>query len=242
MKRILSIAILVLFVSTLAAQAPAKYWVHFKDKANSAYSIERPEEFLSPRALAKRARFNIAIDQSDLPVNQNYIDQLLKIDTNMVLLTKSKWLNGVTVYSTTENIEKEIEKLPFVSYCECTAILKEEEKFDYPKFEYTPSKKTKEVVKYAKDGTLPYGYATLQVSANRAHWLHKLGAHGEGMIIAVLTPDLKMRMRSPTSRHCAKRAGCWALAVLYFPDAPFSSPDRTERKCFPASRLTSRMR
>lgn len=185
MKRILSIAIFVLFVSTLAAQAPAKYWVHFKDKANSAYSIERPEEFLSPRALAKRARFNIAIDQSDLPVNQNYIDQLLKIDTNMVLLTKSKWLNGVTVYSTTENIEKEIEKLPFVSYCECTAILKEEEKFDYPKFEYTPPKQTKEVVKYAKDGTLLYGYATLQVSANRAHWLHKLGAHGEGMIIAV---------------------------------------------------------
>lgn len=185
MKRILSIAILVLFVSTLAAQAPAKYWVHFKDKANSAYSIERPEEFLSPRALAKRARFNIAIDQSDLPVNQNYIDQLLKIDTNMVLLTKSKWLNGVTVYSTSENIEKEIEKLPFVSYCECTAILKEEEKFDYPKFEYTPPQKTKEVVKYTKDGTLPYGLSSRQISMNSIHWLHLMGALGEGMVMAV---------------------------------------------------------
>ena len=172
MKRILSIAILVLFVSTLAAQAPAKYWVHFKDKANSAYSIERPEEFLSPRALAKRARFNIVIDQSDLPVNQNYIDQLLKIDSNMVLLTKSKWLNGVTVYSTTENIEKEIEKLPFVAYYECTVILKKEETFDYPKYEYTPPQKTKQVVKYTKGEMLPYGLAARQIGLNNVYWLH----------------------------------------------------------------------
>ena len=52
------------------AQSPAKYWVQFKDKAHSAYSIAHPEEFLSQRALDRRARLNVTVDETDLPVSQ----------------------------------------------------------------------------------------------------------------------------------------------------------------------------
>ena len=114
----------------MSAQHPAKYWVEFKDKKDSPYSINRPEEFLSPRAIEKRHRFNIPITEQDLPVNESYIKKLLAIDKTMVLFSKSKWLNGVTVYSEKENIMDKILELPFVSGVECTAVMGSKEDFE----------------------------------------------------------------------------------------------------------------
>ena len=51
------------------AQHPAKYWVQFKDKAGSPYSVTRPAELLSPRALELRQRYHIPVDELDIPVN-----------------------------------------------------------------------------------------------------------------------------------------------------------------------------
>ena len=186
MKRFLIFSLLTVFVLTLSAQHPAKYWVEFKDKQGSPYSVERPEEFLSPRAIEKRQRFNIPITEQDLPVNESYIQQLLAIDKTMVLFTKSKWLNGVTVYSEEEDILDRILKLPFVSGAECTIIMDSEEDFDYPRASYTPPAKTTEVLKIENGKDLDYAYSFSQTNINRAQWLHRMGAHGEGMLIMVL--------------------------------------------------------
>ncbi|MBO4645437.1 MAG: S8 family serine peptidase [Bacteroidales bacterium] len=186
MKHFFLWVISVTFLFNLQAQTPAKYWVQFKDKAGSPYSIERPEEFLSPRAIEKRARFDIEITEQDLPVNESYIRQLLAIDPNMVLLTKSKWFNGVTVYTTTADIQGKITELPFVNLCECTVQLEQEETFDYPKTSYSAPSKVKEVLTVTPGKDLNYGYCAKQVGINNAHWLHRLGAHGEGMLMMVL--------------------------------------------------------
>ena len=186
MKRVVLLSFLTIFVLTLSAQHPAKYWVEFKDKKDSPYSINRPEEFLSPRAIEKRHRFNIPITEQDLPVNESYIKKLLAIDKTMVLFSKSKWLNGVTVYSEKENIMDKILELPFVSGVECTAVLGSKEDFDYPHVSYAPPAKTKEVLKIEKGKDLNYGYSFQQANINRVQWLHRLGAHGEGMFIMVL--------------------------------------------------------
>lgn len=186
MKRIVILSLLTVFALTLSAQHPAKYWVEFKDKKDSPYSVDRPEEFLSPRAIEKRERFNISITEQDLPVNENYIKQLLAIDKTMVLFTKSKWLNGVTIYSEEENILEKILQLPFVSGAECTITMESEEDFDYPHASYAPPAKTTEVLKIEKGQDLDYGYSYSQTNMNRAQWLHRLGAHGEGMFIMVL--------------------------------------------------------
>ena len=132
MKKIVSFLVLFAISFAFYAQSPAKYWVQFKDKEGSQYSVKHPEEFLSPRAIEKRQRFNIPITEQDLPVNDQYVQQLLAIDPQMVLLTKSKWLNGVTVYTTTANIAEQIRQLDFVTLCECTARMDVDENFDYP--------------------------------------------------------------------------------------------------------------
>ena len=184
MKRILLLFILIIFSSTFYAQTPAKYWVQFKDKEGTSYSVKHPEEFLSPRAIEKRQRFNIPITEQDLPVSERYVQQLLAIDPQMILLTKSKWLNGVTVYTTTENIADKIRKLEFVTLCECTAQMSAEESFDYPINPYTPPTQPKEVIEMPKEGTdFEYGYAGWQIGANRAQWLHRLGANSKGSVI-----------------------------------------------------------
>ena len=49
------------------------YWVQFTDKNDSPYSINVPEDYLSQRALDRRARLGIEIDEYDLPVNPQYL-------------------------------------------------------------------------------------------------------------------------------------------------------------------------
>ncbi len=66
------------------------YAVKFTDKNNSPYSISNPQQFLSQRALDRRAKYNIAITEQDLPINKSYVDSL----SNMGFLIQgsSKWL------------------------------------------------------------------------------------------------------------------------------------------------------
>lgn len=80
--------------------AQEKYWVSFKDKPSKEYA---PEELLSERAILRRKRNQLPLLQhSDLPVNDQYVQQV----TNVVDHTGhvSKWLNGMSVYATTEQL------------------------------------------------------------------------------------------------------------------------------------------
>jgi len=70
MKKKSFLLLLLLFIAaTLFSQSPAKYWVQFQDKQYSDYSINKPQEFLSPKAIEKRAQFNIAVTENDIPVS-----------------------------------------------------------------------------------------------------------------------------------------------------------------------------
>ena len=74
MKKLSLFLILLVAAVTMQAQIATNiYWVKFTDKANSPYSIDNPGEFLSQRALDRRARLNIAIDEYDIPVNPQYL-------------------------------------------------------------------------------------------------------------------------------------------------------------------------
>ena len=107
--------LLILFVTAVIAQAQIAtniYWVQFTDKANSPYSINNPEEYLSQRALERRARLNIAIDEYDIPVNPQYLQAVEACGAQ--LLNPSKWLNGVSVYTNSQAVVDAINALEFV--------------------------------------------------------------------------------------------------------------------------------
>ena len=92
MKKILFTTLTLLFTAGIFAQSPAKYWVAFTDKKGTPYSIDKPEAFLSPRAIELRKAHGIAIDERDLPVSPDYVRQVLALDTAACCFTTSKWL------------------------------------------------------------------------------------------------------------------------------------------------------
>lgn len=63
-------------LGSASAETMYKYRVQLTDKKKTVYSLEHPEEFLSSRALARRAHQGLAVDSTDLPVCRVYIDRL----------------------------------------------------------------------------------------------------------------------------------------------------------------------
>lgn len=179
---------MLVLVASVSAQSPAKYWVQFKDKTGTPYSIDHPEAFLSPRAIELRMKHRISIDQSDLPVNPQYVREVLALDSTMRLFTRSKWLNGITVYCEKDSILKEILALPFVSFAEMTIPMKEPEDEYQEPFIFSASGPVN--LSSLADGTLPsgeldYGNTKYQIYLNNAQWLHRMGFHGENMQLMV---------------------------------------------------------
>ena len=167
------------FVGLQAQIAPNIYWVQFTDKNDSPYSIDTPEAYLSQRALDRRARLGIAIDEYDLPVNPQYLQGVS--DCGAELVNPSKWLNGVTIRTTSASVVEAINALPYVQTVrECVNNPKaQEDKVRWMESEMKPSGTP--VV--AKDY---YGGAHQQVYQLRVNELHDMGYDGTGVVIAVL--------------------------------------------------------
>lgn len=169
---------LILSINTLSIKTNAQdyYWVAFTDKNNTSFSIEKPEDFLSNRAIERRERQRIKIDSLDLPVNEIYIKQVL--ETGAEYIHHSKWLNGVTVKATIDSFEFKVSKLPFVKEVQLTKTTKTKSairKFDEESFsENIPI-----------DNSY-YGFSVYQTSILNGQFLHNQNYRGKGIQIAVL--------------------------------------------------------
>ncbi|MEZ5172244.1 MAG: hypothetical protein R2850_01705 [Bacteroidia bacterium] len=104
--------------------APGKYWVQFTDKNNSSFDISRPSEFLSEKAIERRNKMNIPVVENDIPVNENYVQEIAHLGARV--LNRSKWFNAVTIEADSA-LFVQIQSLPFVSSGIRVARLKEKQ-------------------------------------------------------------------------------------------------------------------
>lgn len=177
MKKVLFFLGLFLFATEVLIcqnEQPATYWIQLKDKNGTQFQINQPEKFLSARAILRRTRQHIAIDETDLPVSQTYLDTLKK--QGLTIVHTSKWLNGVTVTTADTALIKKISALSFVSTIQLTkpaTVLKSANQ----KFRIE-----------AESGLNPleYGSAYGQLSLLNGQNLHNSGFRGKGIQIAVL--------------------------------------------------------
>ena len=177
MKKVLFFLGLFLFATEVLisqSELPATYWIQLKDKNGTQFQINQPEKFLSARAILRRTRQHIAIDDTDLPVSQTYLDTLKK--RGLTIVHTSKWLNGVTVTTADTVLIKKISALSFVSTIQLTkpaTVLKSANQ----KFRIE-----------AESGLNPvdYGLAYGQLSLLNGQNLHNSGFRGKGIQIAVL--------------------------------------------------------
>ena len=170
---------LMVAVLTQAQVATDIYWVQFTDKANSPYSIDNPEAYLSPRALQRRANLGIGIDEYDIPVNPQYLQAVANCGAE--LLNPSKWLNGVTVHVTNPSVIDAIQALAFVSTVRnCPNDMKaQEQKQRWLENEMRPVTVNRGLRGY-------YGGAEDQVKQLNVNVLHDMGYDGTGVVVAVL--------------------------------------------------------
>lgn len=154
----------------------SKHWVGFTDKNNSPFSLDKPQEFLSERAIERRKKFNIALDSTDLPVNPAYL-QAIRNAGGTVLHT-SKWFNGATIEVDNFASFLQITRLPFV---------KEDREVGKKAFDYDREPKEPRIRNVSKRNYEPsdYGLAFDQIAIHNGHLLHNAGFTGKGMLVAV---------------------------------------------------------
>jgi len=198
MKRALIFILINFFlVEIMFAQSaePGSFWIKLKDKKGTLFQIGKPEDFLSKRAIDRRNRQHIPIDETDLPVSQIYLDSLK--DRGFQILHTSKWLNGVTVRTSDTTLVKNLATLPFVVSVELTKpmnVLKS-----------ATDKFANETTATAYDPA-NYGMAIDQLTQLKGDYLHKAGFRGKGSQIAILDAGF-MNANSNTAFDSLRNSG-----------------------------------
>ncbi|MBR1889780.1 MAG: S8 family serine peptidase [Alloprevotella sp.] len=91
----------------------SKFRVTLKDKKGTPFSVKHPEKFLSQKAIDRRARQGLKVDQTDLPITPAYLEQIRQ--TGVQICHMSKWQNTVVVETANPELAERIKALPFVS-------------------------------------------------------------------------------------------------------------------------------
>jgi hypothetical protein len=154
------------------------YWVRFTDKNNNGFSVSNPSQFLSQKSIERRQAQNIAVNETDLPVTQAYIDSL----SPFIIEVKHrlKWFNMVVVKAISEVYADSISQLACVD--------------TMGKIEFPPARSTEADNKFEEITPVvnqsyvypnQYGIAYHQAKMLNTDLLHQLGYRGEGVTMAV---------------------------------------------------------
>jgi serine protease AprX len=174
MKGFISVLLPVIFMTSLNAQYQAgRYWVQFTDKEHSDYHLDRPEEFLSKRALQRRKDQNIPLKYNDLPVSRYYIDSLVLLGIPVV--NSSKWFNSITTGDIDAAQVNTLLRQGFVHQIQ----------FDKPAA-VTGKTTLPGVQSLHSSGNYNYGFGGGQIALHRGEELHHMGYTGKGIQIAII--------------------------------------------------------
>jgi len=181
-RRISLLLLLTLLGATLFAQKPnlSKWWRQFTDKNNSPYCTCRPAEFLSARALDRRARAGIAVVENDLPVNPAYVKAL--VVSGVRIHSTSRWLNSATIIADSSDAGR-LTSLPFVK---TVRYLGPDIRVKNPPNQPPGKRRGAPEIPSLPEGQSVYGYASLQNSLLGVPFVHATGNRGDGIWIAVL--------------------------------------------------------
>ena len=159
-------------------------WVYLKDKPSEATYLTSPLMMLSQRALDRRTKQGISLDNKDVPIEASYYNQI-KSATGITVVGKSKWLNAIHVIGQINDINNLstsftfIDRIDFANRSlnakETVHIKKNKEVFNNHKSKFQSGKPT-----------YNYGDATNQIEMLGGDFLHENGYTGAGIHIAVI--------------------------------------------------------
>ena len=185
MKKVYLLFFLITFFSVSVSAQFTKYIIRFKDKAGTPFSIDNPSAYLSAKAIDRRTRQHIAIDETDLPVTPRYIDSV-RLAGAVTILDESKWLNQVCIATIDSVALVKINNMSFVIASQplmrpVSIRSTTNNKFNEQLNSVTTLQGTNNVQDFYN-----YGNSYAQIHIHEGEYLHDKGFHGEGMSIAIL--------------------------------------------------------
>jgi serine protease AprX len=162
----------------LSAKGQEKYWVFLKDKPESTLQKKSPTDFLSQRAIDRRLRFGIPIDETDFPVSQIYLDSLKNMGFDVV--QKSRWLNAVSVRADNAKLQQ-LAQCQFITHVQAVKSLKVERHQVLAPFREAEIPMVAAKTMF----TFDYGATSDQIELHNGQELHQIGFTGHTMLIAV---------------------------------------------------------
>jgi len=163
--------LIIFYLMSFASFSQEHAWIYFTDKPNTATYLSNPLTMLSQKALDRRANQNITLDLTDVPISNNYINQINAL-SGVEVKAKSKWLNAVHVFGTEVDI-RQAEALPFVDYIDFASNLIVNKTENSSAFSETR-------VVYN------YGNSFNQNDLIKVNYLHEQDFTGQGLTIAIL--------------------------------------------------------
>lgn len=199
LKKLFAVIILFSVLPALKLKAGSheityKFWVELKDKSGNNYTILKPWDFLSERALARRRKAGISVTMADLPVSPLYLTEVQNCGAK-ILLT-SRWMNAILIQTTDSGIvsrlnrETYVKKVTLMGYWNRSrgaAAADPESVEEYVGMDYNASghisvKNQANADEYNEG----YGMGWDQTKMLNVQTMHKRGFRGKGVWIAVL--------------------------------------------------------
>ncbi len=162
-----------------------------KDKGtHENLSLSNPAGFLSARAIARRQRQNIAVTNEDIPIANQYLNQISQLGG--IIVAKSKWLKSVSVHVDDPALLHKYRALPFVESVK-VVWRKKRSAYQKPSTQWTfPGSNAPQAptVSIADDPSV-YGVAFDNLKLNKGNRLHQMGFKGRNIQIAVIDAGFK---------------------------------------------------
>lgn len=160
-------------------------WIGFRDKGSDIDSkLSHPENYLTQLSIERRKKvkpLNALVDFSDVPLDNNYLNQLK--NSGIEIKNKSKWFNRVSCFATKSELDR-IADLDCVNNIDLVRTFKKShDDIELKKsFELLPEKDNNNPneVQYS----LNYGNSLQQMELINCPIAHDSGYRGEGVLIA----------------------------------------------------------
>jgi len=160
-----------------------KVWIYFTDKGGNLEKFyNEPLKVVSEKSIKRRQKLNkeSILDFSDLPVNNDYVEQVVSNGFN--IKHKSKWFNAISGFATKEQINK-ILRFSFVNRVDLVKGFSKSK--NDMEFNEKPIIENR-FVQPEKLFSLNYGNSFMQNNLINVPAVHNLGYDGSGITICVM--------------------------------------------------------
>lgn len=171
------------------------YRYELRDKEGTRHSIERPQQFLSARAIERRRRQGLAVDSTDLPVSERYVK--LFSGKGVRVVGTSRWNNSVLVFVRDTATARWLAQLDCVARCRRVWTAP-----DSVELSSQAGKVQSRFNRWDSVANNRYAATSEQMRQLGGTALHDRGFTGRGMHIAVLDGGFRNVNLIPAFRQC----------------------------------------